>query len=353
VWVDGFTAQHDASAPLAADEFRFVAPSLVELHASAAGKPVKVNYDLGSEPIVSNFVVPKPTEVLGGIVELATGPAFQARCPSPACAGKDPIDLSASEGKAFEAYRQDPQANPAPDVTCERCDAKLPPETLAIATPAHGFRGGLRSTLGRTTLGFLAGLLFCLPLGVLSGAFPPIKRFIAPVEIAGGYAPPVALLPLFGAIAGQLGQGGLTPMIAEDTARIAFLFLIASLWLYPLVVKEIEAVDQTFVNTAYMLGASRGQVVKDVLVPVASAKIFDHVRASYAIGWASIILAEAFIGSRMQGQTGIGFFMNEMQRRHHMVNYFAAVLAIIATGIVIDWGFRLAGRRLFPWQEAA
>lgn len=354
VWVEGFSPT-DAGAPLGEDGFRFVAPATLELPPATKGSTVKAGYDLGHDPIVSNFLLPKPTDVMAGLVELLTGPAFQTRCGDAACAGKEPIDLSAGDGKALEAYRNDPENNAEPDVTCPRCSTNLSKNgALAIPMAGQGFRGGLRSTLWRTTLGFLVAALVCLPLGVIAGAFPPIKRFISPLEIAGGYAPPVALLPLAAAVSGFLVNppNNFDATVAENTARIGFLFVVIAFWLYPLVVKEIEAVDQVYVNTAYTLGATRGQVVLSVLVPVASGKLFEHLRATYAIGWASIILAEGYASSKIPGEYGIGFFMTEMQRRHNMVNYFSAVLAIIATGIVIDYAFRVVGRRLFPWQEA-
>jgi NitT/TauT family transport system permease protein len=353
VWLEGFS-QVEGDEPLGEDGFRFVPPSTLELPPASAGTTVKVGYDLGTEPIVSNFLLPKPTDVMAGLVELLTGPAFQTRCGDPACAGKEPIDLSSSDGKALEAYRNDPEKGAAPDVACPRCGTNLSKNgALAIPMAAQGFRGGIRSTLWRTTLGFIVAALVCLPLGVIAGSFPPIKRFISPLEIAGGYAPPVALLPLAAAVSGFLvNTNQVSATVAENTARIGFLFVVIAFWLYPLVVKEIEAVDQVYVNTAYTLGATRGQVVLNVLVPVASGKLWEHLRATYAIGWASIILAEGYASSKIPGEYGIGFFMTEMQRRHNMVNYFSAVLAIIATGIVIDYAFRVVGRRLFPWQEA-
>lgn len=355
VWLEGYS-EAEADAPLGEDGFRFVpgSPATLELPPASTGTTVKVGYDLGTEPIISNFLLPKPTDVMAGLIELLTGPAFQTRCGDKACAGKEPIDLSASDGKALEQYRNDPEGNAEPDVTCPRCGTNLSKNgALAIPMAAQGFRGGLKSTLWRTTLGFLVAALVCLPMGVIAGSFPPIKRFISPLEIAGGYAPPVALLPLAAAVSGFLvNTNNISATVAENTARIGFLFVVIAFWLYPLVVKEIEAVDQVYVNTAYTLGGTRSQVVLNVLVPVASGKLWEHLRATYAIGWASIILAEGYASSKIPGEYGIGFFMTEMQRRHNMVNYFSAVFAIIATGIVIDYAFRVVGRRLFPWQEA-
>jgi ABC-type nitrate/sulfonate/bicarbonate transport system permease component len=40
-----------------------------------------------------------------------------------------------------------------------------------------------------------------------------------------------------------------------------------------------------------------------------------------------------------------------MQRRAMMENYFAALIAIVATGIVFDYLFTAVGKWLFPYQE--
>lgn len=359
-WVDGHSP---ASAPgeLADRQFRFVPPSTLELPKAAAGAEVTYGYDLGREPLVSAFLLPKPGAVFAAIIELTTGTAFQVRCSNKECAQRGkPQDLSSGQGEALERWRvesmQKKAGEPppaAPDAKCATCGKPFAGE-VAVPLPPYAFRAGLVSSLGRTTLGFLIAVAIVLPLAVLAGAYPPIARLLGPVEVAGGYAPPVALLPLAIALSGFLNTNHVVESAAtsENVARIAFLVVVTAFWLYPLVVKEVAGVEQVYVNTAYTLGASRSQVVLKVLVPIASAGIWEHLRACYAIGWASILLAEGYASSQVAGDTGIGFFMANMQRRHFMENYFAAVFVIIATGLVIDFIFKLVGRRLFPWQGA-
>jgi NitT/TauT family transport system permease protein len=192
----------------------------------------------------------------------------------------------------------------------------------------------------------------CLPLGVLAGAFPPIKRLVSPLEIGGGYTPPVALLPLAVALYGVAKNSGMDSVTAAEVARTTFLVVVIAFWLYPLITSEVESVEEVYINTAYTLGANRWQTIMKVLVPVSMANIWQHLRATYAIGWAMIILAEGFAVGRETGETGIGFFMVDMQRRNIMEQYFAAVLAIIVAGIVIDYLFKRAGKLMFPYEES-
>lgn len=357
----------EGGAPPGPDLFRVVAQGgsvALEVAPQRSGEQLTVAYDLGSAPIVSPFILPKPITVLTAAMELATGSAYQAQCPYRDCPSRPGyLELGASAGERLEAYAEARKgaaqgAVEAPDLPCPRCQRPLAgtdvPPPITIALPPHNFRRGLLATIKRTAIGFLLAAAVCVPLGVLAGAFPPVKRIVSPLEITGGYTPPVALLPLAMVVAAVLSDPsgvGFSAPTANECARVGFLWVITSFMLYPLVTKEVEAVDQVFVNTAYMLGASRSQVVLKVLFPVAKANVWEHLRASYAIGWASILLAEYAVG-KVAGERGLGLFMEEMQRRHKMDNYFAALLAIVFTGIVIDWLFRVVGAWLFPYREA-
>lgn len=356
------------NAPPGKERYRLVRADdgglVLELPPDEAGQDVTFGYDLGSQPIVTPFILPKPGKVLSAVIGLTTGDAYQVQCPYRDCKSRPGyISVGSGDGAAIEAYAverkgaADPKAVEAPAIACPVCARPLTgpefPEPIVIPLAAHEFRRGLGASLFRTVVGFLVAAAICVPLGVLAGAFPPIKRIVSPIELGGGYTPPVALLPMATVVATILSDPegiGLSPATANDCARIGFLVLITSFVLYPLVVKEVEAVDEIYINTAYMLGASRGQVVLQVLWPVAKANVWEHLRVCYAIGWACILLAE-FAVAKVAGEQGLGMFMTVMERRHQMENYLASVLAILATGIAVDWLFRVVGKLLFPYRE--
>ncbi|MCA8925759.1 MAG: ABC transporter permease subunit [Planctomycetes bacterium] len=365
VYVNGYAQVEDYTAEDAPSDREFFleggSETRLRFDPSLAGQEVTFGYDLGSQPIVSAFLLPKPSKVFSALIELFTGPAYMVSVSHPDWKQEQrEVYLSASEGAALEAYRvgsmDDQSPVPPPQVVAPGTDFVLDGE-IAIALPPQGFRAGLVSTVKRTLIGFLCATLICFPLGVLAGTFPPIKRLISPVEIAGGYTPPVVLVPLVVAVSSFLSNPdslNWSPAWAADGARVGFfLVLVISFWLYPLVTKEIESVHEIYINTGYTLGANRWQVVRHVMIPISLANVWEHLRACYAIGWASIILAEGYGPGKVTGEFGIGFFMVEMQRRHKMENYFAALIAIVITGIVIDYGFKLLGRWLFPYREAA
>ncbi|RMG13322.1 MAG: ABC transporter permease subunit [Planctomycetota bacterium] len=341
--------------PQAPDQFARDGDALV-FHPQAEGHEVTFRYRVGHEPVLSPFMFPPLGDLLRALAENVAGDSFHVSCPNPDCPSKAegvPVVLGSAAGEALLAYRAPQEGEPAPTgVTCPRCGTSLD-GAIAVAQPPYRFRNGLLATVGRTSAGFLIAAAICLPLGLLAGAFPPIKRFISPVEIAGGYTPPVALVPLGAAAYGVLNSSGFLPDTSGEIVRIGFLVLFTSLWLYPLTVKEIEDVDDVYIHTAYTLGASRRQVLTRVLFPVAAGKIWQHLRVSFGIGWALILLAEGYMVPRAAGEAGIGLFMVDMQRRALMANYFSALVAIVATGVVFDTLFGFVGRRLFPYQEVS
>jgi NitT/TauT family transport system permease protein len=351
IWADGF--EFVAEEGLTDRQFRLDGEQL-RFDASVAGEEVTYGFTVGREPIVSHFILPQPLNVMQAVIENLTGSSYQVTCPNAECASKaegGTVALSASDGQAVEAKRSNTDPDAASSgVTCPVCKTALDGEVV-IAMPPYRYRSGLISTVKRTLIGFLIAAVLCIPLGVLAGAYPPIKRLVSPLEIAGGYTPPVALLPLAVALYGVAKNSGMDSIASAEVSRISFLVVVIAFWLYPLVMGEVESVDEVYVNTAFTLGASRTQVIMKVLVPVTMANIWGHLRTTYAIGWASIILAEGYAVGRESGETGIGFFMVDMQRRNIMENYFAAVLAIVVTGIAIDYAFKIVGRWLFPYQE--
>jgi NitT/TauT family transport system permease protein len=116
----------------------------------------------------------------------------------------------------------------------------------------------------RITIAFALAAAVALPLGVLMGSFEPINRFFEPVLAPLRFMPISAFIPLL-----ILWFG------IDESEKIAFLFLGVFVYLLPVVVTAIRAVPQEYVDTAYTLGASRGQVIVTVLVPAALPEIFE------------------------------------------------------------------------------
>jgi len=112
-------------------------------------------------------------------------------------------------------------------------------------------------------------------------------------------------------------------------------------------VTAIRAVPEELVQTAFTLGATRGQVVGTVLIPAALPQIFDSFRVMNAIAWTYIILAEI-----VNPQSGIGYILQLAQQHLKPEWSFAGILVVGVIGILSDVAIRGVNHLLFSWREA-
>ena len=189
----------------------------------------------------------------------------------------------------------------------------------------------------RILVSFLLAAALALPLGVLMGAFDPVNKLFEPVMAPLRYMPISAFIPLL-----ILWFG------IYEKQKIAFLFLGVFVYLLPVVVTAIRAVPEELVQTALTLGATKGQVIRTVLLPSAAPEIFDSFRVMNAISWTYVILAEA-----VNPEHGLGY-MVELARTHQKASWsFAGLLVIGGIGLFTDFLIRSLSNFLFRWREAA
>ena len=188
----------------------------------------------------------------------------------------------------------------------------------------------------RVVEGFLLALVVSFPLGVLMGSFTKVKAAFTPLTVFGAYLPIPTLVPLTLSL---FGTG--------ELQKVMFLALAFAIYLVPLFVAAVDAVDDTYLKTAYTLGASRGQAVTRVLLPISWPDIYQAMRLGFGVGWSYILLAEMVdIGM------GLGGIIIGSQRRGPREHIYLVLLVIVAIAFLTDKLWVTVGRRLFPYREA-
>ena len=188
----------------------------------------------------------------------------------------------------------------------------------------------------RVLAGFLAALVVAFPLGVLMGSFSKVRAAFTPLTVFGAYLPIPALVPLTMSL---FGTG--------ESQKVAFLGLAFGIYLVPLFVAAVDAVDDTYLKTAYTLGATRWQAASKVLLPIAWPDIFQAMRLGFGIGWSYILLAEMVDVGR-----GLGGIIITSQRRGPREHIYLVLLVIVVVAFLTDKLWVALGRRLFPYREA-
>ncbi|NNF24961.1 MAG: ABC transporter permease subunit [Rhodobacteraceae bacterium] len=189
-------------------------------------------------------------------------------------------------------------------------------------------------SLFRVIVGFFFGALVGIPLGYAMGLsdwfrgwFDPIVEFMRPV-------PPLALIPLVIIWAG-IGEVG----------KIILLFL-AALWIMTIAARAgVSGVNITKVHAAYSLGASKGQIMRHVIVPNSLPEIFTGARVAMGVCWGTVVAAELVAAEKGAGM------MIMVASKFQLTDI--VIMGIILIGIIgygIDILMRRAETWLVPWK---
>jgi ABC-type nitrate/sulfonate/bicarbonate transport system permease component len=206
--------------------------------------------------------------------------------------------------------------------------------TLAAVQEA-GLRDGILASLRRVIVGIGWAIVFGVGLGVLAGSFRAIAAALSPVVIFLRSVPMGALLPLT-----------LMLFSTGEKQKEMFIFLAVSPFVFSDTVRAISTVPQRYVETALTLGASRFQVIRKVLFPLALPDIVSSLRFQFGLAFGYIMLAEAINPER-----GLGAMLNVNEKRGLIEQNYLLLFIIAAIAFAIDWGVRTFQRGVFPYRK--
>lgn len=188
----------------------------------------------------------------------------------------------------------------------------------------------------RIFVSFFAAAAVAIPLGVLMGCFGNLRVLLNPTLSGWRYLPAASFMPLL-----------LVWFGPNDTAKLALLFIGVVFFLTALILDNTEAVPNEFIEAALTMGASRREVVLNVVVPAAAPAIFDSMRNMIAVGWTYLVIAEIVGASE-----GIGAMMMRAGRTLSVDQIMAGILTIGVLGVMTDILFRIVARLLLPWAAS-
>lgn len=213
-----------------------------------------------------------------------------------------------------------------------------PGETLRALW--KGFAGGplafdFVQTVWRTTLSFAIACLVGVPLGLVLGASVPLYRSVEFIVDFFRSTPASAMFPLFLVL---FGVGDRTKVyVASFGAALAILFAVAY---------GVMNARRTRVLAARSMGATRWQVLRDVIVFESLPQSFVGLRNGISIALVIVIVAEMFIGS----SDGLGHRLIEAQMLFNMPTMYAAIFAAGALGYGLNLLFLGLETRFVHWS---
>jgi NitT/TauT family transport system permease protein len=190
-------------------------------------------------------------------------------------------------------------------------------------------------TLTETLMGFVFGAVSGVAVGLALGLNKRLAAVLDPFIIAFNSLPKIALAPLFILWFGV----GLLSKVVLATFVVFFLVFYSTY-------AGTLAVEQELVDVLRLMGASRWQIVRKVILPSVLLWIFTGMKISVPYA-----LIGAVVGEMMASNKGLGYLIQAAAGQYDTDGVFAAlfVLMVIATGLHAL--LKLSERLMLRWKE--
>jgi NitT/TauT family transport system permease protein len=193
------------------------------------------------------------------------------------------------------------------------------------------------ASLRRVILGFALAAAVGIPVGVFCGCYTGIDVFFAPINVFGRNVPMAALIPLTFILFG-----------IDEFQKVMFIFLAEVAFVVFDTSRAVRDVSERYVDTAYTLGATRGQIIRKVIVPLAMPDIFNSLRLLFGLAFGYIMLAEVVQSSDEAG--GLGQIITMSQRRGPREHIWLVLLIIPLIALAVDRLLYVIQVQLFPYR---
>lgn len=180
-------------------------------------------------------------------------------------------------------------------------------------------------------LGGVAGIIFGYALGVnelLSVILGPYIKMINAI-------PRVVLVPIFILWFGL----GMSSKVASGLVLTFFIVFFNAF-------QGVREVDRNLVNNARLLGASKRQLARHVIIPSALTWILSSLHSSFGFALIGAVVGE-FIGAT----EGLGYLIAQAQGAFDTTGVFAGMVILSITALIADWGVTKLEKRFIAWRH--
>jgi NitT/TauT family transport system permease protein len=189
-------------------------------------------------------------------------------------------------------------------------------------------------TLEEAMLGFLSGAA----AGVICGIFLGRNRLAAEVlsiyiQIANA-VPRIVLAPIF---IMSFGLG--------IASKVAVAFVMVFFVVFANAFQGVREADRAIVLNARILGASRWQITRTVVIPSAMSWIFASLHVSFGFAIVGVVVGE-LLGARY----GIGQLIATAQGSFDAAGVFAGMIVLVAVALMAEYAMTLIEHRLVRWR---
>jgi NitT/TauT family transport system permease protein len=189
-------------------------------------------------------------------------------------------------------------------------------------------------TMEEAVLGFVFGVAGGVVFGILLGQVRFLSDVLSPYIKAVNALPRIVLGSIFLVFLGL----GMTSKVVLAAVLVFFVVFFNAF-------QGVREVDKNYIANARVLGASRLQVIRNVVIPSALTWIIASLHVAF--GFAII---GAIVGEFLGAQKGLGVIISTAQNNFDADGIFAAMLIIGVIALTAEWLIGLLERRLLSWR---
>jgi taurine transport system permease protein len=190
-------------------------------------------------------------------------------------------------------------------------------------------------TLERVFKGIGLAAIVGISIGVVAASHRGVGSALEPLVIFLRSVPMGALIPLTLLL---FGDG--------EKQKWMFIFLAVVPFVFSDTVKAISIVPERYVETAQTLGASRFQIVRKVLLPLALPDIITSLRFMLGLALGYIMLVEV-----INTPHGLGTLLTTSERQGLSEHIYLLLFVIALIAFTLDLLLRTLQRGLFAWRS--
>jgi taurine transport system permease protein len=194
--------------------------------------------------------------------------------------------------------------------------------------------GHLWDSLFRVLVALGFGILLGVPLGLYMGVSRFFKSFFDPLIELYRPVPPLAWAPLI-----------LTIFGIQDDGKIFLLFMVAFAIMVISARTGASGTQLSKIRASHSLGASNGQILRNVILPNALPEIMTGIRIAIGVCWGTLVAAEMLAGT-----TGIGFIENVARTVSDYELIWVTILIMGLLGLAFDLMMRWVIAKTIPWR---
>ena len=187
--------------------------------------------------------------------------------------------------------------------------------------------------VGGYVIGSAVGVIFAFA----ATNWGQLYKVVEPFVLALNGIPRIALAPLFIMWFGL----GVTPKIVIAGLLVFFIVFMNT-------VSGIQSANPQLIDLARLMGASRTDVLRKIVLPSALPFIITSLRIVVPTA-----MVGAVVGEFISAQKGLGFVINRASFEYNTAAAFAGIALLLAVVVVLNGLVTLAEARLLRWRPAS